>query len=202
MKTLYLASASTARQQALDDAKIPYQIITHTADERSCDPYMPFPQLLQAIAELKMEHVQLPAVIEQQHAYVLTADTMVQDMHGNIYGKPVDKENALAMIYALRARGRVGTAFCLDRKKFQQGKWVVDQRIVQFFEAYYELDLPDAWIERYLEHKSNYLSIAGAIDIKDYGQQFIKRVEGSYGTVVSLPLFYLRQALEQVGFFE
>lgn len=201
MNILYLASGSQARKEALEEAQIPFVVVSHVADERSCDTFLPFGQLLLSIARLKMAYVQLPAGKEGDCCFVLTADTMVQDMRGNVYGKPTDKKHALEMIRALRERGRVGTAFCLEQKKYTQGVWHTHQMISHFSEAFYELDLPDHWIERYLENKPDYLSIAGAIDVKGYGQQFIKRVEGCYGTVVSLPLFELRQALEDIGFF-
>ncbi len=201
MNILYLASGSQARKEALEETKIPFTVISHAADERQCDILLPFNKLLLSIAQLKMAHVQLPAGNDGDCCFVLTADTMVQDMRGNVYGKPEDKEHALLMIRALRERGRVGTAFCLEQRRFLQGLWCTEQTISHFSEACYELDLPDHWIERYLENKPDYLSIAGAIDVKGYGQQFIKKVEGAYGTVVSLPMFELRQALEEIGFF-
>ena len=67
--------------------------------------------------------------------------------------------------------------------------------------ADYVFEVPEEWIDIYLE-KSVGLRASGAIAIEDFGEQFLKSVSGSYSAIVGLPMFELREALSQLGFFE
>lgn len=198
---LLLGSQSAMRKMLLTNARIPFTIIGHTADEEAVDKTLPFEQLLLAIASAKMNHITIGAD-EKGPVFVLTADTMIRGEDGNVYGKPKDKEDAIKSIKALRSFGTVGTAFCLTKQQLIGGKWQIVQRIDEVVSAQYELELPDSWIERYMEAEPHYLSIAGGLSIEAFGQQFLKSVYGSYATILGLPMVELRQALEQIGFFD
>jgi septum formation protein len=201
MKNLFLASQSESRQQILTTAKIPFSVIKQTADESQCDWHMPLRQLLESIAVAKMNCAILPEGKDGDEIFVLTADTMGQDQHGAIYGKPTSREDAIGMIKALRGNGMVGTAFCLDKKKYSQNMWHVEKRIIDFAYARYEFSMPDHWIEQYLEHEPDYMHISGAITVDGYGAQFLESVDGSYGAVTGLPMYELRKALDEIGFY-
>jgi septum formation protein len=198
--TLLLASSSASRQQLLRDAQIPYQLVTQTADETKCSLALPLQQVVGNIARYKMEHVALPQGNEGDVCYVVTADTLSEDSNGTISGKPIDRADAIKQIKLARNGTRTGTAFCLDRKIYRNGIWEIDQRIERFVQAYSVFDVPDQWIDTYLA-KSMGLVCSGAIAIEGYGGLFLRSVEGSYTTIVGLPLFELREALEEVGFF-
>jgi septum formation protein len=199
---LLLASKSLQRAQALTQAKIPFFIISQTADESQCDYGLPFEELLKSIALYKMDHITMPHGIQGDYAFVLTVDTMLQDGHGMVYGKPENKATASKYIQALRDNpGLVGTAFCLDKKQFKNGAWHTVNRITRFVSATYILDIPDHWIEIYLDQFPEYLNIAGALSIESFGAQFLKSLNGSYGTALGLPMYELREALESLEFF-
>lgn len=204
MKTnhvLLLGSKSQSRQTLLRQAAIPFMLVDQDADETACDWNLPLPKVVESIALHKMEHVIVPDGKEGDVCFVLTADTLSQDAQGAIHGKPTDRDDAVAKIKAARGGMRTGTAFCLDRKICKSGKWVVDERIQQYVQASYEFAVPDAWIDTYLE-QSYGLICSGAIAIEEYGGLFLKSVEGSYTTIVGLPLYELRQALQEIGFFK
>lgn len=201
MNILYLASSSIRRQELLTQAKIPFTLISQSADEAACDWSLPLPQLLKAIALSKMQHAQIPPAAEGAFCFVVTADTMGQDLQGVAYGKPVDRADAMRMIKALRDGGRCGTAFVLDKKIVKNGQWAVHERIIGYAEMRYTFAMPDHWIDSYLENQPDYLHISGAIDVEGYGAQFLKTVHGSYGAL-SLPLYDLRNALDDLGFFK
>ncbi len=199
-RTLLLASASQSRQMLLKDAGIDFKVIWQTADESACDWNLPLESLVKQIAIRKMEHVIMPEGKEGDIHYVLTADTLTQDFHGAIHGKPVDRADALKKLKAVRDGARVGTAFCLDKKKFIENSWQTINRQVRFVVAECFFDVPDAWLETYfkLEHD---LGASAGMRIEGFGFLFLKSIKGSYTTIVGLPLFELRQALEKVGFF-
>lgn len=198
--TLLLASSSVSRQQLLRESRIPFQTIGQSADESRCDWNQPLSDVVSSIARYKMEHATLPEGKEDQIMFVLTADTLSQDMDGKIQGKPQDREDAIKKIKSARNGSRLCTAFCLDKKIFKDGKWVTTDRIEHVVFASYIFDVPDAWIDRYLENSLGFSS-SNAIAIELYGAQFLKEVRGSYTTIVGLPLFEVRQALEALGFF-
>jgi len=200
MNVLLLGSSSQSRQRLLSEANIPFVMIGHTADETACDWGLPLQKLVESIALSKMEHVVLPQGEEGQQCFVLTADTLSQDIYGNITGKPIDREDARQKIKDSRGRTYTGTAFCLDKRIYRAGAWQVEHRIVRFVGAHCQFIVPDNWVENYLENSLG-MQASGAIAIEEYGGLFLKEVQGSYTTIVGLPLFELREALSEVGFF-
>ncbi len=198
--TLLLASTSSSRQQLLRDAAIPFTLIGQSADESQCDWGLPLPQLVEKIALYKMEHALVPAGAAQgQVAFVLTADTLSEDANGVISGKPANRQEALVMLKAARGGMRTGTAFCLDRKVWQVDKWQLDKRIIQFVESHYHFNVPDSWLEVYLDQSLG-LKASGAIAIEGYGSLFLQSVNGSYTAIVGLPIFEVREGLQKMGF--
>lgn len=199
--TLLLGSKSFSRKKLLQDSKIPFSIVDQDADEAVCDWALPLQKIVESIALQKMAHVIMPRGTEGQIAFVLTADTLSQDLDGTINGKPVDRLDAIEKIKRARQGSRLSTAFCIERKIYKNNAWHTDKRIVQCVDAAYIFAIPDDWIDRYLEN-SIALNCANAIAIEEYGMQFLKMVDGSYSSIVGLPLFEVREALGELGFFE
>jgi septum formation protein len=197
---LLLGSTSASRQQLLHEARIPFLCVPQSADESKCDWGMPLAQLVATIARYKMEHVMLPAAKQGLRCFVLTADTLGHDVHGVISGKPTSREDAIAKIKAAREGIYAGTAFCLDKKIYTHGVWELEQRIEKYVGGECRFTIPDAWIERYLDN-SPALQASGAIAIEGYGAQFLELVHGSYTGIVGLPMYELREALSEIGFF-
>ena len=198
---LYFGSKSQSRRMLLDEAKIPYVVVDQNADETACDWNLSLPQLVLSIAIYKMQHVILPdGKHEGDICYVLTADTMSHDKNGVIHGKPIDKADAIAKIKASAAGSFLCTAFCLDRKVWKQDAWMIEERIADVIAAEFIFLVPENWIDIYLE-KTPYLDVSGGMAIEKYGNQFLKTVQGSYSTIIGLPLFEVREALEKLGFF-
>src|SRR5579863_6185861 len=95
--TLYFGSKSEPRKMLLEEARIPFTVVSQNADESQCDWGLPLPQLVLSIAIYKMQHVILPdGMHEGDICFVLTADTMSHDKMGTIHGKPVDRVDAIA----------------------------------------------------------------------------------------------------------
>jgi septum formation protein len=198
---LYFGSKSKPRRMLLEEAQIPFVVVDQDADETKCDWGMPLPQLVLSIALYKMQHVLLPdGKHEGDMCFVLTADTMSHDATGKIHGKPVDRDDAIAKIRAARDGSFLCTAFCLDRKVWDSGKWVTQERVANIVSANFIYYVADEWIDYYLEH-TPYLEVSGGIAVENFGNQFLKTVSGSYSTIIGLPLFEIRQALEQLGFY-
>lgn len=190
----------------LKQASIPFELAEQEANEADCDWGLPLQQLVESIALHKIKHVILPdGKSKDDISFVLTADTLGLDGNGNICGKPIDKEDAIKKIKSYRNGARTGTAFCLDKRKWSGSSWELDKRIVKFVEAQYIFDVPDHWIERYFELSIdagiNYMNVSGAVAIEEFGAQFLKSLNGSYTAVVGLPMYELREALDELEFF-
>jgi septum formation protein len=198
---LLLGSQSASRKMLLEDAQIPFMVLSQSADEKSCDWTLPRQQLVTAIAEHKMNNLLLPAGMQDgEFCFVLTADTLSQDLSGVIHGKPTDKEDARLKIQAARAGAYLSTAFCLEKKIWRQGSWHLLERIQQCVDASYVFDIPDEWIDMYLKKSLGFFA-SNAIAIEGFGAQFLRSINGSYTTIVGLPMFELRQALMKLNFF-
>jgi septum formation protein len=201
MKTLFLASDSQSRKTLLQEAAIPFRVIPHCADEHAVDRRQSFADLLLGIARAKMKHTVLPAGNSDEICFVLTADSMCQDSNGVVHGKPVDKTDAMRTINALNGAGLVGTAFCLEKREWRDGRWHTVDQIEQVVHAAYVLDIPEHWIAQYLDHTPHYLSYTGGLTIERFGAQFVRSISGSYTTILGLPMFEVREALQRIGFF-
>lgn len=200
--TLYFGSKSEPRKMLLEEAQIPFIVVSQNADESQCDWGLPLPQLVLSIALYKMQHVILPdGTKDGDICFVLTADTMSHDKTGKIHGKPVHRADAIEKIKATREGSFLCTAFCLDRKVWREGKWEIEERVADIVSAEFSFIIPDEWIDTYLE-KVPFLDVSGGIAVERYGNQFLKTVQGSYATIIGLPLFEVRQSLEKLGFYK
>lgn len=198
---LYLGSSSLSRQLLLRQASIPFTVLKQSADETQCDWNLPLPDVVTTIARYKMEHCLMPGGTDGERCFVLTADTLSVDSRGHIQGKPTDKADAIAKLRAIRdGYVMTGTAFCLERKIYRGGSWITEDSVLEFVKAEYIFNVPEAWIETYLQSFEGQLGTA-SINIEESGNLFLKEIKGSYSTVVGLPLYELRQALEKIGFY-
>lgn len=199
--TLLVGSKSPSRKMLLRSMQIAFELVEQDADESLCNWALPLPQIVAQIARFKMEHLQLPAGQDGQVCFVLTADTLTQDKDGTVQGKPIDRMDAIAKIKSSRNGSFLCTGFCLDKNVWRNGQWELVERKEQVVHAEYLFDMPDEWIDVYLE-RSIALNAAGAIAVEDFGAQFLKIIHGSYSGLIGLPLFELREALEELGFFD
>lgn len=200
--TLYLASSSLIRQHLLREAEIPFTVIPQSADEElHLQPNIEDRVL--AIAQAKLAHAQIPnGTSKGQICFVLTADSMVQSSIGTIFGKPKNYEHAVAMLKELRQDySRIVTGFYCVRMIWDGSQWQQEKLICQAVGARVQLDISDAWIEIYLSKKPKALQSAGAFLVEGYGAQFIASFEGSYTTILGLPMYEVRKALEELEFF-
>lgn len=198
---LLLASKSKSRRFLLSQAEISYVLLDQEVDEKQCDWDVPLQKLVESIALHKMAHIIMPANVEEKDLFVVTADTLTQNARGDLLGKPQTRDDALAMIRSLReGAARVGTAFCLDKKIFKYNQWQTSARKLVFVDARCDFKIPEQWVERYLNN-SHALHCSGSMAIDGYGAQFLQTIQGSYTTILGLPMSQLRNALEEMGFF-
>ena len=71
---LLLASKSKSRETLLIEADIQFILAQQDADETKCDWELPLPELVENIANYKMEHVILPEGKEDQEIFVFESN--------------------------------------------------------------------------------------------------------------------------------
>lgn len=198
---LHIASNSASRKRLLEQAHIPFVVIEQDADELQVDQTQELSQVVMQIAQLKMMHAQIPTGhTEGQVLFALTADTLGLTLSGRILYKPVDRSDAISMLKESRLGTRTVTGFCLRKFVWQNNSWVVDQEVVDYDDSTSVFDVADEFLAFYLD-AIPFLSVSGAISIEGIGGQFLKSVNGSYESIIGLPMFKIRKALFEFGFY-
>jgi predicted house-cleaning NTP pyrophosphatase (Maf/HAM1 superfamily) len=105
------------------------------------------------------------------------------------------------MLKDSRAGTLTATGFCLRKLEWKNGVWVMIAEVVDYDQAGSIFDVPDAFIDVYL-NAIPFLTVSGAISIESVGGQFVKSVDGSYEAIIGLPMFKIRQALFDLDFYQ
>lgn len=186
---LVLASGSPRRHRFLREQGLDFSIMLGEGPE-------PVPGMGEAPKDYALRtatHKALSVQPAKAHAdtLVLAADTIVV-LDNDILGKPTSPDHALAMLTRMSGRTHtVITACC-----FAQGGRVVlsfaDEAHVSFA----------AWPQPLLQAYVNTgepLDKAGAYGIQGKGAFLVERIDGSWSTVVGLPVSRVMQALLDLG---
>lgn len=182
---LLLASGSPRRAQWLEALRIPFEKQAPEVDET---PLLdePASDMVLRLAETKAE------VVARRNAgrWVLAADTTVA-LDEHVLGKPEDLDDAVRMLMLLQGRThQVHTGLCLQRD--QEVHSFVDTAEVRFR----PLTEPQA---RWYAGTGEPMDKAGSYAIQGIGALFVAGVNGSFATVMGLPVERLSELLERLG---
>ncbi|MBX5475651.1 MAG: septum formation protein Maf [Clostridia bacterium] len=185
---IWLASASPRRQAILRQLGIAFETASPQVDEDAITAASP-EQLALARARAKARDVARRVGPE---GFVIGADTVVV-LEGEILGKPADAADAVRMLERLSGRRHsVITGVCIVRKPDGREHAYTERAEVDFA----ALDRPTA--VAYVS-SGEPLDKAGAYAAQGLGAAFVKRIEGSFFTVVGLPTASLVEALRELG---
>ncbi len=182
---LILASGSPRRRHWLEAMRIPFELQTPQVDETPLldeDPQ----DLVLRLAELKAEVV----ARRNPGRWVMAADTTVAVDHHTL-NKPTDVEDAVRMLTLIQGRAhQVHTGFCL--RKNDETHSFIDTAQVVF------RPLSEAQIRWYVGTREP-MDKAGAYAIQGIGALFIAGVEGSFSTVMGLPVERMGALFQSLG---
>ena len=187
MKKFILASASPRRKEILQNAGFSFEIIVSDADENITESLTPS-ETVEELAKRKAMAVWK----NNKDAVVFGCDTVVA-VDGKILGKPVDDEDAFAMIKMLS--GKVHTV--------STGVCICDADKISVFSNTTEVEfypLSDETIRSYIatgEGKDK----AGSYGIQGYGCVLIKEIKGDYFSVMGLPVSESARVLADFGVY-
>ena len=197
-KRLYLASQSPRRRELLGLLAVPFDVLALRASAGRED-VLEVPRADESATgfALRMASEKAAAgwrAVEWRRLLrqpVLGADTDVE-CAGRIFGKPVDRADAAAMLASLSGRAHwVHSAVALQFE--DRVETVLSSSKVEFGTLAPEL------IQRYLD-SGEFAGKAGAYAIQGRAGRFVARIEGSYTGIVGLPLFETAELLKLFGF--
>ena len=188
MKPLILASGSPRRKQWLESLQIPFTVMAPDVDETPAlgeDPEVLVLRLAKAKAALLVD--------SNPGAWVLAADTTVAVDHHTL-NKPVDAEDAVRMLMLIQGRRHeVHTGTCLQR----------DDEIHAF------VDTAEVFLRPLSEAQARWyvatgepMDKAGSYAAQGIAALFIERIEGSFATVMGLPVERLGALMQELGLLE
>ncbi|HKJ16370.1 MAG TPA: Maf family protein [Xanthomonadales bacterium] len=186
-RAILLASASPRRRDLLDQIGVSYRVQPADIDESPLPGEAAEPYTLR----IAREKVIAGSGHRHEGEIVLAADTSVV-VGDRMLGKPVDQDEAFDMLSILSgATHQVFTAVSVmnDRGRVESCLKVSD---VEFAE------MGDEWIRAYIE-TGEPMDKAGAYGIQGWAGAQIRRVNGSYSSIMGLPLFETAILLGNAG---
>ncbi|MFY7840866.1 MAG: Maf family nucleotide pyrophosphatase [Lacibacter sp.] len=183
MERIILASKSPRRKQLLEWAEIPFDVMVKDTDEMY-PASLPIDQVPVYIARNKA----LAVKEELSHdRLILAADTVVV-LNGKVIGKPVNKDNAIAILTELSGQvHEVITGVVLMRDDAEIA--FADITEVEFHKL--SLQQIEFYVNKYKPYDK-----AGAYAIQEWiGVVGIKRVKGDFYNVMGLPVSRVVKAL-------
>jgi len=181
---LFLGSNSPRRKEILSAVGIPFTVLPADIDE-AFDEQMPAELVPKYLAEEKVKALTNSVL---PNAIVLTADTVVI-VDGKILNKPLSKNEAFEMLRTISGKThKVVTGYALQGPNVS----IVDsdEALVTFRK------LADWEIEFYVK-TGHPMDKAGAYGIQDFiGMAGIEIIQGSFYTVMGLPIYKVYQVLK------
>ena len=185
VEKLILASCSPRRSELLTLAGIPFDAVSPDVDETCA---LSAGEAVAVLSARKAEAVgaQFPG------RFVLAADTLVA-VDGSPLGKPVDSEDAARMLRSLS--GRTHQVYTGVSVRSPDGKLLTetDCSDVSF------CHVPEEELLSYVR-SGEPMDKAGAYALQGRASLWITRLEGSYSSVIGLPLYLVRRLLLESGY--
>jgi len=183
---IYLASASPRRSALLQQIGVPFRVLAADVAETT-EPGETAPAYVERVALAKAD-AGWERVRDGSPAPVLAADTVVV-LGGELFGKPADEAEALAMLARLSGRSHnVLTAVALRWQSVRESR-------VTTSEVRFRATTPAERLA-YCRSGEPY-DKAGGYAIQGQAAVFVEHLSGSYSSVMGLPLCETGELLRQ-----
>jgi septum formation protein len=190
-----LASASPRRRELLAEAGYKFRVVPPEIDESRPSKGRDESAFAGTEARKFAERLALAKAREVADKFpeslVIGADTVV-DFQGEIVGKPADEKEAEVITRKLfSAPHKVITGIAIVRAS--DGVEIVESETT----TVYPKALTDKQIAEHIKSQS-WRDKAGAYAIKENGDEFIEKIEGSLTNVMGLPMELLGRMIEKI----
>ncbi|MBN2618673.1 MAG: septum formation protein Maf [Spirochaetales bacterium] len=190
METITLGSASPRRAEILDRLGINY-IIRHPNINEEIDPLLSIEENSKKISIDKLNYIKKNYPHDK---WILTADTFIE-FENCILGKPVNREDAFKMLKALSGNKHIVlTGVSIYSKKLDITVTEIDKTAVIFKK------LSDKEIDNYLNF-NEWIDAAGSYQIQNRGEILIDSINGSFSSVMGLPLSRIYGMFVSLNFY-
>jgi septum formation protein len=191
MEPIILASGSLRRQEYFRLLGLPFNIMPPLIDETPGEGLSPG-EAAEDLAARKVNKI-VELLKERIPPWICGADTIIS-MENDIFGKPLDREDARRMLLRLQGRDHeVVTAVALFNGKEKS----LDCRSVTSIVSF--ASLGEKEIEWYL-NTGEWQGVAGAYRIQGVAGCFISGIKGSFSSIVGLPLHLFYVMLLENGY--
>lgn len=192
MEPIILASSSPRRQELLTKLGIPFQVVMPEIDE-TIPENMNAEKAVEYFATKKI-HAALKLLPQGQTIpWVLSADTLIS-LDDKIYGKPANQDEAISFLQEFSGKEQtILSSVALFNGKLNYLSTRVNKTKVLF------AHLSNEEIEWYI-NTGEWHGVAGAYRIQGFASCFIQKIEGSYTSVVGLPLFEFYDILKEQAY--
>lgn len=182
-----LASASPRRSELLDQIGVDHQCLAVDIDESVYDGE----NASDYVVRMALEKARLGFLAGGESRFTIGADTCIE-CDSEVLGKPADEKHAAEILAKLSGREHmVHTAVSVISKQSEETA-LCSSRVC--FDK-----LEQSTIDAYIA-TGEPLDKAGAYAIQGQAAQFITKLEGSYSSVMGLPLYETAMLLRKSGF--
>lgn len=187
MNELLLVSGSPRRRELLRMIDVPFEVYNADIEEVRQPDETPDAFALRLAREKALAGVAVHGAARP----ALGADTIVV-LAGDILGKPVDRDEARAMLAHLSgATHEVFSAVAVHRPDGEL-RTALNRTRVTF------APIPPSWIDAYARLDEP-MDKAGAYAVQGLTAQWIRHIDGSYSSVMGLPIFETAELLRWAG---
>jgi septum formation protein len=183
--SIYLASQSPRRRELLAQIGVAYRVLN--VDVEECRQQGETPE--NYVQRLSLEKAKAGAGLVDDKP-VLGADTIVV-LDGDVLEKPQSEVDAVQML--LRLSGNTHQVITAVSVVFEGRSHTLINTTLVSFRAISEEEARRYYLTGEPQDK------AGAYGIQGFGAVFVEHINGSYSSVVGLPLFEAAQLLSYVG---
>jgi len=186
---IILASASPRRAQLLKQINLTFAISPSDIEEVMDETLSP-ERLVESLAQQKGESV----LSDHPDSFIIAADTIVT-INGKYLGKPIDENDAEAMLQQLSANTHEVYSGVFLAVTGQSGKAVNSLTFSEETKVTFGA-LDRSEILKYVATGSP-MDKAGSYGIQDdFGAVFVKKIQGDYNNVVGFPLHAFYQQVK------
>ena len=183
MEKLILASASPRREKILKKLNLQFTVVPSKVDESIYSHLNP-EKMVQELASLKAREVS--KLVED--TLIIAADTIIVN-NQKVLGKPETEKGAIKMLKKLRG-GNHKVITGLAVYSIPEKKEITDIDRTKVYMSY----MSDEEIKKYVS-TGEPMGKSGSYAVQGLGSVFVERIEGSYFTVMGLPVHKLARIL-------
>ena len=190
---IILASSSPRRKELMNMLNIPYEVISYDHDEVLNKEKSVYEQCM----DISYQKGKIVFDSFDEDVVVISSDTIVV-FNGEIYGKPMNREDAYRMISMIQGNDHeVVSALTIFCRK--NGKDTIHETYEKAIVTVDKMtdDEINSWIDT-----GKAFGKAGAYAIQEEFGKYIKKIDGDFYTIVGLPLNKLYNILKELEVYD